>query len=68
MSAGRKDSFPIEADCSIDGIRRLYTEAAVMTPAAKPVKIRESRSLRPFFTRKTQAEPREVPRKGIRMP
>ncbi len=34
--AGTKASLPMEADRSIDGISRDQTEAATMTPEAKP--------------------------------
>ena len=34
--AGTKASLPMEADRSIDGIRSDQTEAATMTPEAKP--------------------------------
>ena len=39
-AAGRNASFPIEAHCSIAGMSRLHTEAAVIMPAAKPVSAR----------------------------
>ena len=39
-TAGRKASFPIFSDISIAGMIRLHIEAAVITPAAKPVKAR----------------------------
>ena len=66
--AGRKASRPRAADCSMAGISRLHTDAATMTPAAKPVRDRCTRSLRDFFMKKTQAAPKDVPRNGIRIP
>ena len=66
--AGRNDSFPIHAACSIAGISRLHTEAATITPAAKPVKMRCMASLSCLRIKNTQAAPSVVPRKGIRMP
>ena len=35
-TAGTKASCPMASDCSMAGIRRLQTDAATMTPAAKP--------------------------------
>ncbi len=39
-TAGRNASLPISADCSMAGTSRLHTEAATITPAAKPVRER----------------------------
>ena len=50
------------------GISRLQTEAATITPAAKPVNERCTVSLSVFFMKKTQAAPSVVPRNGIKMP
>ena len=66
--AGRNESFPIPADCSTAGISKLQTEAATITPAAKPVRLRCTRSLSDFFMKNTHAAPSEVPRNGINMP
>ena len=41
-----------------------HTMAASMTPAAKPSVPRRSRPAPPFFTKKTAAAPRIVPKKG----
>ena len=66
--AGRNESFPIPADCSIAGISKLQTEAATITPAAKPVSERCTASLSAFFIKNTHAAPSAVPRNGIRIP
>ena len=39
-AAGTNPSRPSPSDCSIAGMSRLHTEAAVMTPAANPVRLR----------------------------
>ena len=68
-AAGRNASLPIfSSDCSIAGISRLHTLAAVITPAAKPVSMRCIVILKEFFIGKTQAAPRDVPRKGTARP
>lgn len=67
-TAGRNESLPSPADCSMAGISRLQTEAATITPAANPVRMRCTLSLREFFIKKTQAAPKDVPRNGIRIP
>ena len=50
------------------GISRLHTEAATITPAAKPVRLFCTFSLMLPFMKKTQAAPRLVPKNGIRIP
>ena len=50
------------------GISKLHTDAATMTPAAKPVRARWMPSRREFFKKNTQPAPRLVPRKGIKIP
>jgi len=67
-AAGRNESLPSAADCSMAGINKLHTEAATITPAAKPVRLRCTRSLSDFFMKNTHAAPSEVPRNGINMP
>ena len=67
-NAGRNESTPIPADCSMAGINRLHTEAATITPAAKPVSERCTASLNDFFKKNTHAAPSDVPRNGIRIP
>ena len=67
-AAGTKDHFPMLSACSKDGIKRLHTDAATITPAAKPVRIRFNVSLMDFFMKRTHADPRLVPKKGINIP
>ena len=67
-NAGRNESFPIADDCLMAGISRLHTEAATITPAAKPVSERCTASLSDFFMKNTHAAPSDVPRNGIKMP
>ena len=50
------------------GDQQLQIDAATMTPEAKPVSPRCTRSPKPFFRKKTQADPSEVPTKGISRP
>lgn len=56
-----KPSFPV---ISIDGISSDHTEAATMTPAAKPVSDFCNREGIFFFIRNTQAAPSMVPAQG----
>ena len=67
-TAGTKEKLPIADERSMAGISRLHTEAATITPAAKPFNARCTASLKDFFIKKTHAAPKEVPRKGISMP
>ena len=50
---------------SIPGIRSDHTEAATITPEAKPSRIFCSKLGISFFIKKTKADPRAVPRKGM---
>ena len=68
MKAGRNASLPIGSDCSIAGTRRLQTEAATITPPAKPVRHFCIFMLSSFFIKNTHAAPSEVPRNGISNP
>ena len=52
----------------MDGMSRLQTEAATITPAAKPARHRSTLELSCFFIKNTQNEPRQVPKKGIKSP
>lgn len=56
---------PRTSAIEIDGIRRDQTEAATITPAAKPIKTFSILGLILFFRKKTIAEPRVVPASGI---
>ena len=68
IKAGRNAQTPMPADCSIAGISRLQTDAATITPAAKPLRAFWTFSLRDFRIKNTQPEPRAVPKKGIIRP
>ena len=50
------------------GMSRLHTDAATITPAAKPVRERWTTSLRERRMKNTQAAPRDVPKNGIKSP
>lgn len=67
-NAGRNESAPMAADCSMAGMSRLHTEAATITPAAKPVSERCTASLSDLFMKNTHAAPSDVPRNGIGIP
>ena len=67
-AAGTKDHFPSPADRSMAGISRLQTDAAVITPAAKPVSPRWIPSDSPCRIPNTQAAPRDVPKNGSSTP
>ena len=54
--------------CSIAGIRRLHTEAATITPAAKPVKARCIAAGSVLRMMNTHAAPETVPIKGSKIP
>ena len=66
--AGRNAIFPRGSDSSIAGIRRLQTDAATITPAAKPVSPRCTERFISPRIKNTHAAPRDVPRKGINNP
>ena len=68
MTAGKKAKASFPVDCSMVGISRLQIDAATMTTEAKPVNPRCTRFPKPFFRKKTQADPSEVPTKGISRP
>ena len=67
-NAGRKAHLTFSADCSIAGTIRLQIEAATITPAANPVSARCIPVLRSFFRKSTHADPKAVPKNGIRSP
>ena len=52
----------------MDGSNRLHTDAATITPAAKPSNARCTVQLISFFRNKTHAAPSDVPNKGIIRP
>ena len=67
-AAGAKANLPIDSDISMAGIKRDHTEAAIMTPEAKPSRAFCINGLISFFNKKTQAAPKVVPRNGINSP
>ena len=68
VTAGRNAHFPNSADRSMAGISRLQMDAAVMTPAAKPVRPRWIPSDKSRLRKNTHAAPKVVPRKGSSRP
>ena len=68
QKAGKNASRSRAADCCMAGISRLHTEAATITPAAKPLSARCTGRLRSFFIKNTQHAPALVPRNGIKSP
>ena len=67
ITTGTKDSLPISDVYSNAGIIRLHIEAATITPAANPSKIRCNNELKSFFIKNTQQAPKQVPTKGIKI-
>ena len=67
-AAGINASFPISSDISMAGIKSDHTEAATMTPEAKPRSIFWMVGLMASFMKKTQAAPKVVPINGIKIP
>lgn len=60
-AAGIHAALPISADCSMDGISRLHTEAAVITPAAKPISALRTEIWNSFFIKKHTPLPEMFP-------
>ena len=67
-TAGTNCIFPRLCDCSSAGIRRLQTDAAIITPAAKPLSIFVVFTESSFFIKSTHAAPSDVPINGINKP
>ena len=67
-AAGRKLHAPSAADWSMAGSSRLHTDAATITPAAKPVSAFCSPGMISRFMKNTSAAPSDVPMNGIAMP
>ena len=67
IAAGIQLNLPISSDSSIAGIMSDHTEAATMTPAAKPSSALFRRAEMLFFAINTIDAPIAVPRKGIAM-
>ena len=62
-AAGSQPGMPDPSAWSMAGISRLHTEAAIITPAANPRKMRCTSALILFLKKKTRAAPRVVIRK-----
>ena len=67
-SGCRKKGQMSQMGAPVNGRSRLQMDAAAMTPAANPFKRVSRRGFKSFFRKNTQAAPREVPKKGIRIP
>ena len=65
INAGSQAGFPCASAISMDGIKRDHTEAAIITPEAKPSNNFLTRLPSPFFNKKTIAAPNAVPAKGM---
>ena len=65
MKLGKNASFPMCSDCSIAGMIKLHTEAATITPAAKPMSSRCRFRFILSFKKNTQAAPSTVPKNGM---
>ena len=63
--AGRTDVQPSETVISIEGISKDQTEAATITPDAKPSRAFCSSAGISLFIKNTNADPMTVPAKGI---
>ena len=67
-AAGSTDHFPLSAPMSIAGISSDHTDAATITPEAKPSKDFCNLADISFFIKNTKAEPSIVPSSGISSP
>lgn len=67
-AAGKTAQGPMRAACSMAGMSRLQTDAATITPAAKPVRPRWIKGCGDLPRKNTLEAPRDVPRNGMRMP
>ena len=67
IAAGSHWIFKLE-DISIAGIKSDQTDAAIITPEAKPNKAFCILGFMSFFKKKTNADPNVVPIKGINIP
>ncbi len=68
MAAGSTDHAPLPVSISIDGMSSDQTEAAIITPEAKPNNDFCSLGDMSFFMKKTKAAPSMVPSIGINKP
>ena len=67
-AAGMTAHLPMFSHIFMLGISNDHTEAAIMTPEAKPNSAFCTRGAMSFFIKKTKAEPKTVPNKGMRSP
>ena len=67
-AAGRTAHLPLSADISIAGMISDHTEAATITPEAKPSRVFCNNAGISFFIKKTNAEPVIVPSRGSNNP
>ena len=67
-AAGTTDHRPLSATISIDGISNDHTDAATITPDAKPSSVFCNRIDISSFIKNTKAEPSIVPSSGINSP
>ena len=67
-AAGSQATCPCSPAISMAGIKRDHTDAAIMTPDAKPRSIFSTPLCIPFLIKNTIADPRVVPAKGIIKP
>ena len=68
VTAGRNARRPRSAERFMDGIRSDHTDAATMTPDAKPRRPFSTFCRIPFLIKYTHAAPSVVPANGIRIP
>ena len=68
MAAGSQAVTPCCSAMSMAGIISDQTEAAIITPEAKPSSSRCRPGFTPPFRKNTKQEPNAVPRNGISMP
>ena len=68
MAAGSTAHLPLSVSISIEGISSDHTDAATITPEAKPNNDFCTRADISSFIRKTNAEPNIVPNSGINSP
>ena len=68
MAAGNTDHRPLSSTISIDGINSDHTDAATITPDAKPNNVFCSLADISPFMKNTKAEPSIVPSNGINRP
>ncbi len=64
IAAGSQPTTPCPCAISMDGISRLHTLAAIITPAANPSSIFCTSSLICSFMKKAKADPSVVPARG----